>query len=173
MQRGAWRSYMNADPELDKPKVDRKLLQRVLSYARPYGWMVVLVLAAIVAVSLIELLPPLILRQLIDVTLPNKDLRQLNLLALALLVIPVLSGLIDVGQRYLNARIGEGIIFDLRQQMYGHLSRMALRFFTHTKAGEIISRFNNDVVGAQNATSLSTWYQWSPRWPSCSLSSGA
>jgi ATP-binding cassette subfamily B protein len=142
---------MNADPEQDKPRVDRKLLRRVLSYARPYWWMVLLVLVAIVAVSLIELLPPLILRQLIDVTLPAKDLQQLNLLALALLVIPVLSGLIDVGQRYLNARIGEGIIFDLRQQMYGHLSGMALRFFTHTKSGEIISRFNNDVVGAQNA----------------------
>jgi ATP-binding cassette subfamily B protein len=63
----------------------------------------------------------------------------------------VISGLIDVGQRYLSARVGEGIIFDLRQQMYEHLSRMALRFFTHTKSGEIISRFNNDVVGAQNA----------------------
>jgi ATP-binding cassette, subfamily B, bacterial len=151
MQRGGWRGYMNADPEQDRPKVDRKLLRRVLSYARPYWWMVLLALAAIVAVSLIELLPPLILRQLIDVTLPAKDLQQLNLLALALLVIPVLSGLIDVGQRYLNARIGEGIIFDLRQQMYGHLSRMALRFFTHTKSGEVISRFNNDVVGAQNA----------------------
>jgi ATP-binding cassette subfamily B protein len=113
--------------------------------------MVLLVLVAIVAISLIELLPPLILRQLIDVTLPEKDLRQLNLLALALLAIPVLSGLIDVGQRYLSARVGEGIIFDLRQQMYAHLSGMALRFFTHTKSGEIVSRFNNDVVGAQNA----------------------
>ena len=151
MQRGGWRGYMNADPEQDRPRVDRKLLRRVLSYARPYWWMVLLVLVAIVAVSLIELLPPLILRQLIDVTLPAKDLRQLNLLALALLAIPVLSGLIDVGQRYLNARIGEGIIFDLRQQMYDHLTRMALRFFTHTKSGEIVSRFNNDVVGAQNA----------------------
>lgn len=64
---------------------------------------------------------------------------------------PVLSGLIDVGQRYLSARVGEGIIFDLRQQMYAHLSAMALRFFTHTKSGEIVSRFNNDVVGAENA----------------------
>jgi len=113
--------------------------------------MVLLVLAAIIAISLIELLPPLILRQLIDVTLPTKNLTQLHRLALALLAVPVVSGLIDVGQRYFSAKMGEGIIFDLRQQMYGHLSRMALRFFTHTKSGEIISRFNNDVVGAQNA----------------------
>lgn len=151
MHGGGWWSYISHDPTQGKPRVDRKLLRRVLDYARPYWWMVSVVLAAIVATSLIELLPPLILRQLIDVTLPTKNLQQLNLLALALLAIPVISGLIDVGQRYLSARVGEGIIFDLRQQMYEHLSRMALRFFTHTKSGEIISRFNNDVVGAQNA----------------------
>ncbi len=151
MHGGGWWSYISHDPSKGKPRVDRALLQRVLGYARPYGWMVLLVLAAIIAISLLELLPPLILRQLIDVTLPTKNMAQLNLLALALLAIPVISGLIDVGQRYLSAKVGEGIIFDLRQQMYEHLSRMALRFFTHTKSGEIISRFNNDVVGAQNA----------------------
>lgn len=151
MHGGGWWSYISHDPTQGKPRVDRKLLRRVLEYARPYWWMVLLILVAIVAISLIELLPPLILRQLIDTTLPDKDLQQLNLLALALLAIPVLSGLIDVGQRYLSARVGEGIIFDLRQQMYAHLNSMALRFFTHTKSGEIVSRFNNDVVGAQNA----------------------
>ncbi|HNS01010.1 MAG TPA: ABC transporter ATP-binding protein [Anaerolineae bacterium] len=151
MHGGGWRSYISHDPNKSKPRVDRALLQRVLGYARPYWWMVLLVLAAIIAISLIELLPPLILRQLIDVTLPTKNLTQLHRLALALLAVPVVSGLIDVGQRYFSAKMGEGIIFDLRQQMYGHLSRMALRFFTHTKSGEIISRFNNDVVGAQNA----------------------
>jgi ATP-binding cassette subfamily B protein len=151
MRGGGWWSYISHDPAGSKPRIDRALLRRVLTYARPYWWMVGLVMVAIVAISLVELLPPLILRQLIDVTLPNKDLRQLNWLALALLAIPVLSGLIDVGQRYLSAKVGEGIIFDLRQQMYEHLSAMALRFFTHTKSGEIISRFNNDVVGAQNA----------------------
>ena len=151
MHGGGWWSYISHDPSQAKPKLDRKLLRRVLVYAQPYWWMVGLILVAIVAISLIELLPPLILRQLIDVTLPTKNLSQLNLLALALMAIPVLSGLIDVGQRYLSARVGEGIIFDLRQQMYEHLSRMALRFFTNTKSGEIISRFNNDVVGAQNA----------------------
>ena len=99
MHGGGWWSYISHDPSQGKPRVDRKLLRRVLEYARPYWWMVLVVLVAIVAISLIELLPPLILRQLIDVTLPTKDLQQLTLLALALLAIPVLSGLIDVGQR--------------------------------------------------------------------------
>ncbi len=148
---GGWFSFIGADLPAKRPAVDRRLLRRVLGYARPYTGMVVLVLAAIISISLLELLPPLLLRRLIDVVLPNKDLRGLNLLALALLAIPVVSGLIDVVQRYFSARMGEGIIFDLRQQMYEHLSHMALRFFTHTKSGEIVSRFNNDVVGAQNA----------------------
>lgn len=151
MHGGGWSSFLSADPTRGQPRVDRALLRRVLGYARPYWWMVLLVLIAIVATSLLQLVPPLILRQLIDVTLPNRDMRQLNLLALALVTIPVVVGLIQVVERYFSARTGEGIIFDLRQQMYEHLQRLALRFFTHTKSGEIVSRFNNDVVGAQNA----------------------
>lgn len=151
MHGGGWWSLVSADPSKGSPKIDRALLRRVLGYARPYWWMVLIVLITIIATSLLELVPPLILRQLIDVTLPAKDMAQLNLLALALIAIPVAVGLIEVVERYYSAKTGEGIIFDLRQQMYEHLQRMALRFFTHTKSGEIISRFNNDVVGAQNA----------------------
>ena len=151
MHGGGWWSYISADPSKAKPKVDRMLLRRVMEYARPYWWMVLIVLVSIIAASLLELVPPLILRQLIDVTLPTKNYQQLNWLALGLIAIPVITGLIDVLQRYYGSRAGEGIIYDLRQQMYGHLQRMSLRFFTHTKSGEIISRFNNDVIGAQNA----------------------
>jgi ATP-binding cassette subfamily B protein len=112
---------------------------------------VLLVLVTIVTTSLIELIPPLLYRDLIDNVLPNRDTARLNLLALGMIGIPVTSGLIGVAERYLSARVGEGIIFDLRQQMYAHLQRMSLRFFTHTKSGEIVSRFTNDVVGAQSA----------------------
>ena len=151
MHGGGWWSYISADPSKAKPKVDRTLLRRVMEYARPYWWMVLIVLVSIIVASLLELVPPLILRQLIDVTLPTKNYQQLNWLALGLIAIPVITGLIDVLQRYYGSKAGEGIIYDLRQQMYGHLQRMSLRFFTNTKAGEIISRFNNDVIGAQNA----------------------
>ena len=151
MHGGGWWSYISADPSKAKPKVDRTLLRRVMEYPRPYWWMVLIVLVSIIVASLLELVPPLILRQLIDVTLPTKNYQQLNWLALGLIAIPVITGLIDVLQRYYGSKAGEGIIYDLRQQMYGHLQRMSLRFFTHTKAGEIISRFNNDVIGTQNA----------------------
>ncbi|MDI9546932.1 MAG: ABC transporter ATP-binding protein [Chloroflexota bacterium] len=131
--------------------MDRALLRRVFAYGRPYWRAVSMVLVTIIAVSLIELIPPLLYRDLIDNVLPGRDARRLNLLAAAMLGIPVLTGALHVVQRYFSARAGEGIIFDLRQEMYRHLQRMSLRFFTDTKSGEIVSRFNSDVVGAQSA----------------------
>ncbi|MEJ2734854.1 MAG: ABC transporter ATP-binding protein [Anaerolineae bacterium] len=151
MHGGGWWSYLRYDESKGRARVDRQLLRRVSRYARPYRLFVLLVLITIVIISLLELIPPLLYRDLIDNVLPNRDVARLGLLALGMIGIPLLSGLIGVGQRYLSARMGEGIIFDLRQELYTHLQRMSLRFFTHTKSGEIISRLNNDVVGAQSA----------------------
>ena len=75
----------------------------------------------------------------------------MNLLAIGLFAVPLLSGLLGVVQRHYGARAGEGIIYDLRSAMYQHLQHMSLRFFTNTRSGEVVSRFNSDVVGAQNA----------------------
>ncbi|MGD8474251.1 MAG: ABC transporter ATP-binding protein [Anaerolineae bacterium] len=151
IHRGGWWSYLRYDESKGRPRVGRELLRRVMGYARPYWAFVVLILIAIAVTSMLGLIPPLLYRDLIDNVLPQSDVRRLNLLALAMIGIPLVEGLIGVGQRYLSARMGEGIIFDLRQEMYAHLQRMSLRFFTHTKSGEIISRFTNDVVGAQSA----------------------
>ena len=148
---GGWWAYLRADDNKGRLHLDRDLLRRVFSYARPYRWLLALILLAIIITSLIDLIPPLLYRALIDNVIPNRDFHRLNLLALAMIGIPIISGVIGVGERYLSARAGEGIIFDLRQQMYNHLQHMSIRFFTHTKSGEIISRFNNDVVGAQDA----------------------
>ena len=148
---GGWRSFMRYDQSKGRPQVSRHLLGRVLGYARPYWRSLSLMLVAIGATALMGLVPPLLYRDLIDNVLPNRDFSRLSLLALGMIGIPVVSGLIGVGRRYLSARVGEGIIFDLRQTMYDHLQHMSLRFFTHTKSGEIVSRFNNDVVGAQSA----------------------
>ena len=150
-QGGNWRSYIRYDESKGRPRIDRSLLRRVLNYARPYWSQLALMLVILIIISFVELIPPLLFRALIDDVLPERDFRQLNWLALAMIAIPLVSGLLGVGQRYLSSRVGEGIIFDLRQQMYAHLQLMSLRFFTHTKAGEILSRFNNDVVGAQSA----------------------
>lgn len=151
MYQGGWWSLIRSDESMGKAKIDRKLLRRIAFYAAPYWSNIFIVLIAIITISLLELIPPLLYRSLIDDVIPNKDFRQLTILALAMIGIPVSSGLIGIVERYFSAKAGEGIIFDLRQEMYDHLQRMSLRFFTHTRSGEIISRFNSDVVGAQNA----------------------
>lgn len=146
-----WWRYIAHDPEKDRPRITWQLLGRVVRYARNYWRAIGASLFIIALISLIELIPPLLYRELIDNVLPNQQWERLNLLALAMITIPVASGLLGVAQRYLNSRVGEGIIHDLRQALYTHLQQMSLRFFTNTKSGDIISRLNNDVVGAQGA----------------------
>jgi ATP-binding cassette subfamily B protein len=148
---GGWWSYIRYDEKKDRPHVSRDLLLRVIWTARPYWGQAMLMLAAILAVSLLGLIPPLLIRDLIDYALPEGDVARLNQLVLSMIAVSLLSGLIGVGQRYLGANIGEGLIADLRQALYAHMERMSLRFFTHTKTGELMSRLNNDVVGAQRA----------------------
>ena len=148
---GGWFMYMRSGDE--KPKVTRDLLLRVFSYARGYWWHIAGMLVTILLTTGLSLLTPLIFRNMIDVVIPAKDTNGLILLAAALLFIPAVTGLINVLQRRLNATVGEGVIYDLRSSLFARLQRMSLRFFTNTKVGELMSRLNNDVVGAQNAIS--------------------
>ncbi len=148
---GPWFMAMRSGDE--KPKVTRELLLRVLEYAKPYWGHIFGMLASILASSALSVATPLIFRQLIDNILPGKDLNKLVMFAFALLFVPLLNGGISVVQRKLNATVGEGVIYDLRVALFVRLQRMSLRFFTNTKTGELMSRLNNDVVGAQNAIS--------------------
>ena len=142
---------MRHGDENARPTVSRELLRRVLGYARPYRVRIVLLLLSILATIGLGLLTPLIFRDLIDRTLPAGDFVRLNLLAGALVAIPVAGAVLRILQRTLDAAIGSGIIFDLRCALYAHLQRMSLRFYTANKSGELVSRLNNDVIGAQNA----------------------
>src|SRR5690606_2098163 len=141
------------DDKDKKQHVTWPLLKRVLGYARPYRGRIILLLGTILAVTGLSLLTPLIMRDLIDRTLPAGNAGRLNRLAIALVLIPIAGGAINIFQRKLNASIGEGVIYDLRLALYTHLQRLSLRFFTHTKTGELISRLNNDVIDAQRAIS--------------------
>ncbi len=150
MHRAMFTSLRQGD---EKPKVTRELLLRVLAYAKPYWSHIGGMLLTILAGSALSVVTPLIFRQLIDNILPSKDLNKLVMFAFALLLVPLLNGGISVIQRKLNATVGEGVIYDLRVALFVRLQRMSLRFFTNTKVGELMSRLNNDVVGAQNAIS--------------------
>ncbi|MBI5666708.1 MAG: ABC transporter ATP-binding protein [Chloroflexi bacterium] len=150
---GGWWVLVWGDDEGRKKRVTWPLLKRVLGYARPYRWHIVLLLLTILITTGLGLLTPLIFRDLIDNALPNGDATRLNWLALGLIAIPIVNGLISVLQRKVNATVGEGVIYDLRVVLFEHIQRMSIRFFTNTKTGELMSRLNNDVVGAQRAIS--------------------
>jgi len=146
-----WFTAMRSGDE--KPRVTKELLLRVLTYAKPYWRHIGGMLLTILFSSALSVVSPLIFRQLIDNILPNKSINQLTIFAFALLLVPLLNGGISVIQRKLNATVGEGVIYDLRVALFVRLQRMSLRFFTNTKVGELMSRLNNDVIGAQNAIS--------------------
>lgn len=145
------KSLANAPDEL--PHVSWELLKRVFQYAKPYMGTLLGMLALILISTALSLLSPIVVRQLIDKTIPAGDLKGLIWLALALFMIPVMNSAFNVIQRRMSAAVGEGVIYDLRMTLYSGLQRMSLRFFTNTKVGELMSRLNNDVVGAQNAIS--------------------
>lgn len=127
------------------------MLKRVFSYGRPYRWLLVGVLATILVVSVLSVIPPLLIRELVDRAIPEADLGRLTLLGAGMVIVPLVNVSVGALQRWMSAKAGEGIIFDLRCSLYNHIQAMSLRFFTETKTGELVSRLNNDVVGAQTA----------------------
>ncbi len=151
MHGSSFGAFMRHDETQTPPSVDRSLVRRVVSYAGPYRGQLLVVLATIVAISLLSLLPPLLMRSLIDTAIPTKDLTLVTWLGIGMVVVPLVNGVLGVLQRRATARMGEGIIFDLRRELFDHLQSMSLAFFTNTKTGELMSRLNSDVIGAQQA----------------------
>ena len=124
--------------------------RRIVRFFGPYRFQVGVVLVAILATSLIGLANPYLLKLLIDDAIPQRDWFLLNLYVGLMIALPVFTGLIGVGQAYLNNVIGQNVMQDLRAALYSHLQSMPLRFFTETRTGEIQSRLANDVGGVQS-----------------------
>ena len=125
-------------------------VRRIAAFFRPYRWQVLLVMTSIVIAGLLGIINPYLLKLLIDVAIPEQDFFLLNVFVIAMIFIPVISGLIGVGQTYVNNQVGQNVMQDLRNALYAHLQRMPLRFFTETRTGEIQSRLANDVGGVQS-----------------------
>ncbi|MFV1960496.1 MAG: ABC transporter ATP-binding protein [Acidimicrobiia bacterium] len=109
------------------------------------------ILFTIIVISGLSVVPAILIRLLVDEAIPSGDITQLTLLGMGMILVPFINALIGVAQRWVSSRVGEGIIFDLRRELFAHLQRMSLRFFTATKTGELMNRLNSDVVGAQQA----------------------
>jgi len=136
-------------PESERRPVTTKTVRRILRFFRPYWLRVALTVVAIIAVAVIGLVNPFLLKLIIDEAIPDRDLDRLYLYVGLMIALPIITGLIGVGQTYLNTVIGQSVMQDLRNALYGHLQRMPLRFFTSTRTGEIQARLSSDVSGVQ------------------------
>jgi ATP-binding cassette subfamily B protein len=143
---------LGADPSrIEGARLQRDVVRRVWTFARPYRAMLAGFLVTIVAESLVALVPPLLFRRIIDHAIPNHDLSAVNVAAGLMVIAAFADAGLGLAERYWSARVGEGLIFDLRAALFDHVQRMPIAFFTRTQTGALISRLNNDVIGAQRA----------------------
>ncbi|MEP6660711.1 MAG: ABC transporter ATP-binding protein [Acidimicrobiales bacterium] len=131
--------------------VDRGVIRRAWGFARPYRGMVVGFLVTIVLDAVLGLAPALLFREIIDRAIPRGDGRLVTWLAVATVLVALADAGLAIAQRYWSARIGEGLIYEMRAALFDHVQRLPISFFTRTQTGALISRMNNDVIGAQSA----------------------
>ena len=134
-------------------------LRRIARLFRPYRWNLLFVGALVAASSLVSLVNPFLIREVIDVALPQGRTGLLTVLALGMIVVAIANSSFGVSQTYVSTRVGQRVMHDLRTAVYSHLQRMSLAFFTRTRTGEVQSRIANDIGGMQatvttTATSL-------------------
>lgn len=131
--------------------VSKASLRRVGQFARPYFGAITGFLVAIIVSALVALVPPLMFRSIVDKAIPTGDKHRIIVLTSVLVAVALFDALLQVVQRWYSASIGEGLIYDLRAALFDKVQSMPIAFFTRTQTGALISRLNNDVIGAQTA----------------------
>ena len=142
---------MGQDPSVAQHHLSKGVLWRILRFARPYRSLIAVFVALIVVSAALAVAPPLLFKEIIDEGVLKGDRRLVVQLAAAVAVLALLEAAIALVQRWCSAKIGEGLIFDLRTQVFDHVLRMPIAFFTRTQTGKLVSRLNSDVIGAQQA----------------------
>ena len=142
---------LTRDSELGQRKLAPGTAKRVIGYARPYKSPIIIFLVLVILDSALVVATPLLLGQIIDEGVAKGNSGVVVRLSLIIAVIAVLDGVLTLVQRWYSARIGEGLIFDLRTQVFSHVLKQPIAFFTRAQTGALVSRLNNDVIGAQQA----------------------
>jgi ATP-binding cassette subfamily B protein len=152
-QHAAWMTMrsMTADQSVKSQKLKEGTLRRIASYAKPYKKYIALFLATVVIDALLIVSTPLLLRKLIDDGVIPKNGALITELALLVGFLAVVDAAFNIAGRWFSSRVGEGLIYDLRSQLFTHVQRQSVAFFTRTQTGALISRLNSDVIGAQQA----------------------
>jgi len=146
----AWR-HMRTDRDAAPKRVDGATVRRVLGFAGPHKRLILGFLAITVVDAGLVVVTPLLVQRVVDDGILGGDPGLVTMLALGMAATAVAGAVLSVAGGYLSSRIGEGLIFDLRTRVFGHVQRQSLAFFTRTQTGALVSRLNNDVIGAQRA----------------------
>ena len=136
---------------LEGVELQEGTLRRVWTFARPYRGTIALFLLSIIGAALLALVPPFVFRNIIDVAIPDSDRTRIVVLAAFAVAAAFGDAVLAIVQRWTSAKVGEGLIYDLRRALFAKIQRMPIAFFTRTPTGSITSRLNNDVIGAQTA----------------------
>jgi len=152
-QHAMWMTFrsITADPSVKEQKLKPGTVKRILGYANPYRTYLVFFLATVVIDAFLIVSTPLLLRKLIDDGVVPKNAELVTTLALIVGGLALVDAVMNVIGRWFSARIGEGLIYDLRSEVFAHVQRQSIAFFTRTQTGSLISRINSDVMGAQQA----------------------
>jgi ATP-binding cassette subfamily B protein len=148
-----WLTYQSftRDRSVKNERVTKILVRRILTYATPYKTIIGFFLVTLVAGALLSVAQPLLFRRIVDDGISVSDSSVVTWTAILIGVLAILDAGVGLVGRYYSARIGEGLIFDLRTQVYDHVQRQSIAFFTRAQTGALISRLNSDVIGAQQA----------------------
>ena len=149
----AWLMYrsLTRDPSVKEKKISRKTVRRILGYARPYKALITLFLVTLVVAALLSVAQPLLFRRIIDQGITPGNASLVTWTAIFIAMLAIADAALGLISRYFSTRIGEGLIFDLRNEVYDHVQSQSIAFFTRAQTGALISRLNNDVIGAQRA----------------------
>lgn len=146
----AWR-HLRSDRSAVDSRLDPATVRRVLGFARPHRRLIGVFLAVTVVDAAMVVVPPLLVKYVVDEGVIAENMRVVVIAALIMTGVAVLSAGLAILSGWLSSRIGEGLIYDLRTQVFAHVQRQSLAFFTRTQTGALVSRLNNDVIGAQRA----------------------
>jgi ATP-binding cassette, subfamily B, bacterial len=145
----AMRSFTR-DPSVTRQQLKPGTVRRIASYARPYRWVLAIYLVVTSMDAVITVGVPLLLGAIVDAIL-RRDTGLVLWIAAAVAALALLDALLNIAGRWFSARIGEGLIYDLRTQVFRHVQRQPIAFFTRAQTGSLVSRLNSDVIGAQQA----------------------
>jgi ATP-binding cassette subfamily B protein len=146
----AWR-HLRSDRSVVNNRIDRRTVSRVFRFAGPHKALIAAFLVVTVIDAAMVVVIPLLVQRIVDDGILKGDRALVTWLALAMAGVAVFSALLSILGGWLSSRIGEGLIYDLRTKVFGHVQRQSLAFFTRTQTGALVSRLNNDVIGAQRA----------------------